>query len=102
MTQQTDTTVDPRRRAGAPWERLRRAVACVVATTLALAVSLVLVPGPAVEGAPRFNIRCDKLIKGIKGPTDFNDLPGGGRTSPLNERIRDYRFRNQAEPLRTT
>ncbi|MFE5334612.1 hypothetical protein ACFQ8E_01765 [Isoptericola sp. NPDC056573] len=80
-------------------DRLRRAVASAVATALVLAVSLVLVPGLASEGAPKFNVQCDELIDGISEAADPVDLPGGGLPSGHAETIADYEYENPAEHL---
>lgn len=94
-----EPTTDPRSRERSRRSLVRRAVACVVATAMALTVSLVLVPTLDSEGAPRFNVRCDELIEGIEGVADLADLPGGGLPSGHTETIADYEYENPATHL---
>jgi hypothetical protein len=82
-------------------DRIRRALACLVATAVALTASLVLVPVEDAETAPRFNVRCDELIEGIEGIADLAELPGGGLEDGYDERIDDYEFENPAEKHRS-
>ncbi len=82
-------------------DRIRRALACLVATVVALTASVVLVPVEDAQTAPRFNVRCDELIEGIEGIAEFAELPGGGLEDGYDERIDDYEFENPAEKHRS-
>ncbi|MFE7407870.1 hypothetical protein [Isoptericola sp. NPDC057559] len=92
--------VDERGRTAAHRSRLRRVIAASVASALALAASLVLIPGPEGESAPRFNVQCDVLVDGIEGIADAAELPGGGLPDAYEDTIDDYEFDSPGEKLR--